>query len=66
MSTTKSYAVTGQTLGAVGRHLKVLLNAGLVRGRRAARSVLYARTAAGEVLVTAVAPALPKEGPRGA
>ncbi|MFI1357473.1 DUF5937 family protein [Streptomyces sp. NPDC020898] len=52
-STTQLTAVTGQALGSVGRHLRVLLDAGLVERRRAGRSVLYSRTAAGEVLVTA-------------
>ncbi|MEU1195577.1 ArsR family transcriptional regulator [Streptomyces sp. NPDC005813] len=53
MSTTQLVAVTGQALGSVGRHLRVLRNAGLVERRRAGRSVLYARTVAGEVLVEA-------------
>ncbi|MFI9806390.1 ArsR family transcriptional regulator [Streptomyces sp. NPDC052301] len=53
MSTTQLTAVTGQALGSVGRHLRVLREAGLVARRRAGRSVLYARTAAGEVLVEA-------------
>ncbi|MFE1299089.1 MULTISPECIES: ArsR/SmtB family transcription factor [unclassified Streptomyces] len=53
MSTTQLVAVTGQPLGSVGRHLRVLREAGLVRGRRAGRSVLYTRTAAGDVLVEA-------------
>jgi DNA-binding transcriptional ArsR family regulator len=52
-STTQLVALTGQGLGSVGRHLKVLLDAGLVRRRRAGRSVFYYRTAAGEVLVKA-------------
>ncbi|MGW3651204.1 ArsR family transcriptional regulator [Streptomyces sp. NPDC000878] len=52
-STTQLTALTGQTLGSVGRHLRVLLDAGLVERRRAGRSVLYSRTAAGEVLVKA-------------
>jgi DNA-binding transcriptional ArsR family regulator len=52
-STTQLVALTGQGLGSVGRHLKVLLDAGLVRRRRAGRSVLYYRTAAGKVLVEA-------------
>lgn len=52
-STTQLTGVTGQTLGSVGRHLRVLLDAGLVERHRAGRSVLYSRTAAGEVLVTA-------------
>ncbi|WP_399886144.1 ArsR/SmtB family transcription factor [Streptomyces sp. BBFR51] len=53
MSTSQLVGVTGQTLGSVGRHLRVLLDAGLVERRRAGRSVLYSRTAAGEVLVEA-------------
>ncbi|MFD3502961.1 ArsR/SmtB family transcription factor [Streptomyces sp. NPDC058678] len=53
MSTTQLVAVTGQGLGSVGRHLRVLLDAGLVERRRAGRSVLYERTVAGEVLVEA-------------
>lgn len=53
MSTSQLVAVTGQGLGSVGRHLKVLLDARLVRRRRAGRSVLYYRTAAGEVLLRA-------------
>ncbi|MEU2712246.1 helix-turn-helix domain-containing protein [Streptomyces sp. NPDC007205] len=53
MSTTHLTAVTGQTLGSVGRHLKVLREAGLVERRRAGRSVLYTRTAAGDVLMEA-------------
>jgi DNA-binding transcriptional ArsR family regulator len=54
-STSQLVALTGQGLGSVGRHLKVLLDAGLARRRRAGRSVLYYRTAAGEVLVEAQA-----------
>ncbi|MEU3840797.1 helix-turn-helix domain-containing protein [Streptomyces sp. NPDC028635] len=53
MSTTQLVAVTGQGLGSVGRHLRLLRDAGLVRRRRAGRSVLYTRTAAGDVLVEA-------------
>ncbi|WP_329546975.1 winged helix-turn-helix domain-containing protein [Streptomyces sp. NBC_01356] len=53
MSTTQLVAVTGQGLGSVGRHLRVLLHAGLVERRRAGQSVLYVRTAAGDVLVEA-------------
>ncbi|MFD5750546.1 transcriptional regulator [Streptomyces sp. NPDC127033] len=52
-STTQLVALTGQGLGSVGRHLKVLLDARLIRRRRAGRSVLYFRTDAGEVLVNA-------------
>ncbi|QDY77882.1 winged helix-turn-helix domain-containing protein [Streptomyces qinzhouensis] len=53
MSTTQLTALTGQGLGSVGRHLRILLEAGLVERQRAGRSVLYVRTAAGEVLVEA-------------
>lgn len=53
LSTSQLTAVTGQGLGSVGRHLKVLLDAGLVERRRAGRSVLYSRTPAGDVLVEA-------------
>ncbi|MET8023372.1 ArsR/SmtB family transcription factor [Streptomyces avermitilis] len=53
MSTSQLVAVTGQRLGSVGRHLRVLLDARLVERRRAGRSVLYSRTPAGEVLVKA-------------
>ncbi|MFE4590769.1 ArsR/SmtB family transcription factor [Streptomyces laurentii] len=52
-STSQLVALTGQGLGSVGRHLKVLLDAGLVWRRRAGRSVLYDRTEAGTVLVRA-------------
>ncbi|MFI7130913.1 transcriptional regulator [Nonomuraea sp. NPDC050153] len=52
-STTQLVALTGQGLGSVGRHLSVLLDAHLVRRRRAGRSVLYYRTEAGDVLVRA-------------
>ena len=53
MSTSQIVAVTGQALGSVGRHLRVLLDAGLVERRRSGRSVLYSRSAAGTVLVEA-------------
>ena len=49
-STTHLVALTGQGLGSVGRHLRVLLDAGLVRRRRAGRSVLYYRTPLGDAL----------------
>jgi DNA-binding transcriptional ArsR family regulator len=51
MSTTQIVAVTGFALGSVGNHLKVLLDAGLVRRRRSGRSVLYFRTGGGDALV---------------
>ncbi|MEU9334089.1 winged helix-turn-helix domain-containing protein [Streptomyces sp. NPDC048290] len=53
MTTTQLVAVTGQPLGSVGRHLRVLLDAGLVERRPAGRSVYYERTAAGQVLLDA-------------
>lgn len=52
-STTQLVALTGQGLGSVGRHLKVLLDARLIRRRRAGRSVLYFRSDAGDSLVRA-------------
>jgi DNA-binding transcriptional ArsR family regulator len=49
-STSQLVALTGYTLGSVGGHLKVLLDAGLVHRRRAGRSVLYYRTRLGNHL----------------
>lgn len=51
MSTTQVVALTGQKLGSVGRHLKVLLDAGLVHRYRVGRSVLYHRTWQGDILM---------------
>jgi len=53
LSTTQLVALTGQRLGSVGRHLKVLHDARLIDRRRAGRSVLYYRTATGNALVEA-------------
>ena len=53
LSTTQLTTLTGQGLGSVGRHLRVLLDARLIRRRRAGRSVLYDRTPAGNTLVEA-------------
>ncbi|NEB77779.1 helix-turn-helix domain-containing protein, partial [Streptomyces sp. SID14478] len=53
LTTTQLVALTGQGLGSVGRHLKVLADARLVRRRRAGRSVLYYRSAAGDTLLAA-------------
>jgi len=50
-STTQLVALTGQRLGSVGRHLQILRAAGLLVRRRAGRSVLYRRSAAGDLLV---------------
>lgn len=55
MSTTQLVSATGFALGAVGNHLKVLLDAQLVRRRRAGRSVLYYRTPDGDRLISATA-----------
>ncbi|MFF2849887.1 transcriptional regulator [Streptomyces sp. NPDC058001] len=50
-STTQLVALTGQGLGSVGRHLKVLHDAHLIARRRTGRSVLYYRTPTGETLI---------------
>jgi DNA-binding transcriptional ArsR family regulator len=50
-TTTQLVALTGQRLGSVGRHLQILLAAGLLERRRAGRSVLYRRSPAGDLLV---------------
>ena len=50
-STTQLVALTGQGLGSVGRHLQILRAAGLLERRRVGRSVLYRRSAAGDLLV---------------
>ncbi|GAB3984846.1 winged helix-turn-helix domain-containing protein [Plantactinospora veratri] len=50
-STTGLVAATGHGLGSVGGHLRVLLDAQLVRRRRSGRYVLYFRTADGDRLV---------------
>ncbi|MFJ6568567.1 transcriptional regulator [Streptomyces sp. NPDC091292] len=50
-STTQLTALTGQGLGSVGRHLKVLHDAHLIARRRTGRSVLYYRTPTGETLI---------------
>lgn len=62
-STTQLVAITGYTLGSVGRHLKVLLDSGLARRRRSGRSVLYYRTPTGDNLA-AVQPGQHSDGAR--
>ncbi|WP_028636263.1 helix-turn-helix domain-containing protein [Nocardioides sp. URHA0032] len=52
-STTQLAALTGLPLGAVGNHLRVLLDAGAVPRRRSGREVLYWRTSLGDGLVAA-------------
>ena len=49
-STSGLVALTGLPLGSVGRHLRVMLDAGLVQRRRSGREVLYWRTALGDAL----------------
>ncbi|WP_283138230.1 ArsR/SmtB family transcription factor [Rhizohabitans arisaemae] len=49
-STTQLVALTGYGLGSVGGHLRVLLDAGLLRRSRSGRSVLYYRTPSGDLL----------------
>lgn len=49
-STTQLAAISNLPMGAVGNHLKVMLDAGLVLHRRAGREVLYWRTALGDSL----------------
>ncbi|MEV6121652.1 helix-turn-helix domain-containing protein [Streptomyces sp. NPDC052077] len=55
-TTTQLVALTGLPLGSVGRHLRILREAGLLQRRRSGRSVLYFRTAAGRGLVAAQFP----------
>lgn len=50
-STTQLAALSGLPLGAVGNHLRVLLDTGLVLRRRSGREVLYWRTGLGEELL---------------
>jgi DNA-binding transcriptional ArsR family regulator len=50
-TTTQLVALTGQRLGSVGRHLHILLAAGLLERHRAGRFVLYHRSPAGDLLV---------------
>jgi DNA-binding transcriptional ArsR family regulator len=52
-STTQLAVLTGLPLGAVGNHLRVLLDAGAVLRRRSGREVLYWRTQLGDGLVAA-------------
>jgi DNA-binding transcriptional ArsR family regulator len=53
LGTTHLAASCGLPVGAVGNHLRVLLDAGVVARRRSGRNVLYWRTALGESLIAA-------------
>jgi DNA-binding transcriptional ArsR family regulator len=55
-STTQLVAATGLSLGTVGDHLRVLLEAGAVLRRRSGREVLYWRTDLGDALAAASPP----------
>ncbi|PMR63059.1 transcriptional regulator [Verrucosispora sp. ts21] len=50
LSTSQLASVTGLSLGAVGDHLRVLLDSGLVTKRRSGREVLYWQTPRGAIL----------------
>jgi DNA-binding transcriptional ArsR family regulator len=53
-STTQLVGLTGFALGAVGDHLRVLREAGLVAGTRTGQSVMYSRTPVGDAIVGAI------------
>ncbi len=53
LGTTHLAAASGLPVGAVGNHLRVLLDAGVVARRRSGREVLYWRTALGDALTAA-------------
>jgi DNA-binding transcriptional ArsR family regulator len=55
-TTTQLVQFTGQGLGSVGRHLKILADAGLLHRRRTGRSVLYSRSPAGDLLARVASP----------
>jgi DNA-binding transcriptional ArsR family regulator len=54
-STTELARVVGISNGGVSQHLTVLRSAGLIRGRRAQRAVLYLRSSDGDALVQTAA-----------
>jgi DNA-binding transcriptional ArsR family regulator len=55
-STTQLAALTGLPAGAVGNHLRILLDTGTVLRRRAGREVLYWRTSLGDALAASGCP----------
>jgi DNA-binding transcriptional ArsR family regulator len=52
-STTELAGTLGLTPGGISQHLAVLRDAGLISGRRVARTVLYLRSAEGDALLAA-------------
>jgi DNA-binding transcriptional ArsR family regulator len=50
-STTQLTRLTGLSLGAVGDHLRILLEAGFVNRARAGRSVIYRRTPIADAVI---------------
>lgn len=55
-TTTQLVAMLGMTLGATGRHLAVLREAGTIDRARSGRSVLYRRTPLGDTLAAIATP----------
>lgn len=53
-STTQLSRITGLALGAVGDHLRILLDAGFVTRGRAGRSVIYRRTPISDAVIASV------------
>jgi DNA-binding transcriptional ArsR family regulator len=53
LGTTHLAVSVGLPVGAVGNHLRILLDVGVVARRRSGREVLYWRTALGEALIAA-------------
>ncbi len=60
-STTELSGATGMTPGGISQHLAVLRDAGLINGRRVARSVLYMRSCEGDDLLAAAGAHAPGE-----
>jgi DNA-binding transcriptional ArsR family regulator len=61
-STTELAGALGLTPGGVSQHLAILRDAGLIRGRRVARTVLYLRSVEGDSLVAAAGADVGQEG----
>jgi DNA-binding transcriptional ArsR family regulator len=60
-STTELAGAMGVTPGGISQHLAVLRDAGLINGRRVARSVLYMRSCEGDDLLAAAGAEAPAE-----